>query len=88
MTSESWIDLHNMFPRTFGNRLGTAPPNEKDSNVGRVLDIGTGTGIWAIDFGDEHPDAEVHMTSAPERAKCRVLTISTGSRRRPFCHVA
>ncbi|EQB45302.1 hypothetical protein CGLO_15852 [Colletotrichum gloeosporioides Cg-14] len=25
----------------------------------RVLDVGTGTGIWAIDFGEEHPDAEV-----------------------------
>ncbi|EXA29205.1 hypothetical protein FOVG_19264 [Fusarium oxysporum f. sp. pisi HDV247] len=25
----------------------------------RVLDIGTGTGIWAIDFADEHPDIEV-----------------------------
>jgi methylase of polypeptide subunit release factors len=24
-----------------------------------VLDIGTGTGIWAIDFADEHPEAEV-----------------------------
>ncbi|RPA80916.1 S-adenosyl-L-methionine-dependent methyltransferase, partial [Ascobolus immersus RN42] len=25
----------------------------------RVLDLGTGTGIWAIDFGDEYPGAEV-----------------------------
>ena len=24
-----------------------------------VLDIGTGTGIWAIDFGDDHPESQV-----------------------------
>ncbi|KAK1704706.1 methyltransferase domain-containing protein [Colletotrichum lupini] len=54
------LDLqHNLFIRTFDDRLGTAPPNARDSNVRRVLDVGTGSGIWAIDFGDEHPDAEV-----------------------------
>ncbi|KAH7214594.1 S-adenosyl-L-methionine-dependent methyltransferase [Fusarium oxysporum] len=25
----------------------------------RVLDVGTGTGIWAIDFADEHPNVEL-----------------------------
>lgn len=25
----------------------------------KVLDVGTGTGIWAIDFADTHPDSEV-----------------------------
>lgn len=30
--------------------------------VQRVLDIGTGTGAWAIDFADENPHAEVFGT--------------------------
>lgn len=28
-------------------------------NPRRVLDLGTGTGIWATDFASEHPEAEV-----------------------------
>ncbi|KAF4421996.1 Secondary metabolism regulator LAE1 [Colletotrichum fructicola Nara gc5] len=50
---------HNMWLLTFDNRLGTAPPNDPKSKVGRVLDVGTGTGIWVMEFGEEHPDAEV-----------------------------
>ncbi|KAF4872792.1 putative methyltransferase tdiE [Colletotrichum siamense] len=50
---------HHLCLLTIDNRLGLAPPNDPDSKVKRVLDVGTGTGIWAIDFGDEHPDAEV-----------------------------
>ena len=38
------------------NKLTLAPIKE---DVQKVLDIGTGTGIWAIDFGDVHPSAEV-----------------------------
>ncbi|KAF6785947.1 methyltransferase domain-containing protein [Colletotrichum sojae] len=54
------LDLqHNLFLLTFNNRLGTAPIHTNGSKVGRVLDVGTGTGIWAIDFGEEHPESEV-----------------------------
>ncbi|TDZ35791.1 Secondary metabolism regulator LAE1 [Colletotrichum spinosum] len=54
------LDLqHNLCLLTFDNKLGLAPPNEPDSVVKRVLDVGTGTGIWAIDFAEDHPDAEV-----------------------------
>lgn len=31
-------------------------------NPHRILDIGTGTGQWAIEMGDEFPDAEVQAT--------------------------
>lgn len=43
---------------TLDEKLFLAPIKEPK----RVLDIGTGTGIWAIDFGDEYPEAEVTGT--------------------------
>ncbi|TGZ76790.1 methyltransferase domain-containing protein [Ascodesmis nigricans] len=30
-----------------------------DEDPAHVLDCGTGTGIWALDFGDEHPESKV-----------------------------
>ncbi|KAF4884088.1 Secondary metabolism regulator LAE1 [Colletotrichum fructicola] len=52
---------HNLFLVTYDNKLGTAPPNDTSLGVEvkRVLDVGTGTGVWAVEFGDEHPEAEV-----------------------------
>ncbi|KAM0274360.1 hypothetical protein ACHAQH_007926 [Verticillium albo-atrum] len=48
--------VHHGFYRLFGDRLFLAPI-ELDGK--RILDIGTGTGIWAIQLGDEHPGAEL-----------------------------
>ncbi|KAK3367711.1 S-adenosyl-L-methionine-dependent methyltransferase [Podospora didyma] len=49
------LDLqHSIAVRLFGG-LAVAPLK----NPKRVLDIGTGTGIWAIEFATEHPESEV-----------------------------
>ncbi|KAG5983985.1 hypothetical protein E4U55_006497 [Claviceps digitariae] len=52
------LDLqHHLFSMTLGGKLYKAPLDEL--KISRVLDAGTGTGIWAIDIGDELPNAEV-----------------------------
>ncbi|GKT42096.1 putative methyltransferase tdiE [Colletotrichum spaethianum] len=53
------LDLqHQVWLLALDDRLGVAPPCKEGAEVGRVLDVGTGTGIWALNFGDEHPEAE------------------------------
>ncbi|KAF3805989.1 Secondary metabolism regulator laeA [Colletotrichum gloeosporioides] len=59
-TENDRLDLqHHLFRLTFNGRLANAPPSDEGAQVGRVLDLGTGTGIWALEFGDEHPEAEI-----------------------------
>ncbi|KAH7377705.1 S-adenosyl-L-methionine-dependent methyltransferase [Pyrenochaeta sp. MPI-SDFR-AT-0127] len=48
--------LHHIFLLILGGKLYDAPIQPPPK---RVLDIGTGTGIWAIDFADENPGSEV-----------------------------
>lgn len=51
------LDLqHQLFTIAIGSRLQIAPIAE---NPRRVLDIATGTGIWAIDFAAQHPRSQV-----------------------------
>lgn len=39
---------HHLFLLTLDGRLSLAPIG---NNLQNVLDVGTGTGIWALDFG-------------------------------------
>ncbi|KAN0088992.1 S-adenosyl-L-methionine-dependent methyltransferase [Hyaloscypha variabilis] len=53
------LDLqHHLFQLMFGGKIFTAPIDR--TKLHRVLDVGTGTGIWAIDMGDAYPEAEVY----------------------------
>lgn len=56
---------HALFLRTFDDRLGFAPPCKPGAKVQHVLDVGTGTGIWVMDYADDHPGAEVGSLTIP-----------------------
>ena len=45
---------HNLFLLSQENQLFLSPAG-KDKTLNRVLDAGTGTGIWAIEFGASLP---------------------------------
>ncbi|KAK6840740.1 S-adenosyl-L-methionine-dependent methyltransferase [Apiospora arundinis] len=53
---QSRLDLqHQICTKLFKGRLALAPIE----NPIRVLDMGTGTGIWAIEFALQHPNSDV-----------------------------
>ncbi|SCO07993.1 related to methyltransferase [Fusarium fujikuroi] len=55
----SQLDLqHHLFTLTLGGKLFLSPIGDT-KHLSRVLDAGTGTGVWAIDFADAHPETEV-----------------------------
>ncbi|KAK5169591.1 uncharacterized protein LTR77_005568 [Saxophila tyrrhenica] len=54
------LDLqHNQWRLTLDGRLHIAPIPETLPTGYEVLDIGTGTGLWAIEFADENPNASI-----------------------------
>ncbi|WAO91736.1 Hypothetical protein NCS54_00921700 [Fusarium falciforme] len=48
--------VHHIYSLVLDGKLHLAPIGKSPQ---RVLDLGTGTGIWAIDFADEYSSAEV-----------------------------
>uniref|UniRef100_A0A0D2Y330 Methyltransferase n=1 Tax=Fusarium oxysporum (strain Fo5176) TaxID=660025 RepID=A0A0D2Y330_FUSOF len=53
------LDLqHHLFTLTLGGKLYLSPIGD-DKPLSRALDAGTGTGVWAIDFADAHPETQV-----------------------------
>ncbi|WYZ41267.1 hypothetical protein EsH8_V_000162 [Colletotrichum jinshuiense] len=48
--------VNHLWMLTLDGKFCLCPKNE---GAKRVLDVGTGTGIWAMDYADEHPSAEV-----------------------------
>ncbi|KAK2015051.1 methyltransferase domain-containing protein [Colletotrichum eremochloae] len=52
------LDLvHTLMTKTIGNRLFLAPIIKAKTH--RILDVGTGTGIWSMEMGDLFPNAEI-----------------------------
>ncbi|CAK7236087.1 hypothetical protein SBRCBS47491_009516 [Sporothrix bragantina] len=50
------LDLqHHLATRLLEGKLHLAPIGP----VHRVLDFGTGTGIWAVEFAEQHPEADI-----------------------------
>lgn len=54
---------HHIYLLMFGGEIYRAPLRDNgNEGVTRALDVGCGTGLWAIDFADMHPETQVIAT--------------------------
>ncbi|KAJ6780401.1 hypothetical protein PWT90_02288 [Aphanocladium album] len=50
---------HNLITMMLDGKLGFAPPVSASPSPTNVLDVATGTGIWALEFAKQHPTSRV-----------------------------
>ncbi|KAL4893512.1 putative TAM domain methyltransferase [Aspergillus ambiguus] len=51
--------MHHLFRLLVGGDLYRAPLLQQPLPPKRILDVGTGTGIWAMEMAEEYPDATI-----------------------------
>lgn len=70
--------MHHLSLLTYKGKLCLCP---KIEGAKRVLDMGTGTGMWAIDYGITLPGQYSSSETVRENAKCCVQPICTPGQR-------
>jgi len=50
---------HSTVLTVCAGKLHFAPLDEQAEHQMKILDLGTGTGIWCVEMGDEYPSAEI-----------------------------
>ncbi|KDN60643.1 putative TAM domain methyltransferase [Colletotrichum sublineola] len=72
---------HQIWDVTLNHKLCMCPKNY--GRAKNVLDAGTGTGLWAIDYADAHPEAKVvaRISRSPAIPPLTDTTLRTGHRR-------
>ncbi|EGU87371.1 hypothetical protein FOXB_02130 [Fusarium oxysporum f. sp. conglutinans Fo5176] len=75
------LDLqHELYVRTLDGDLAVCP---KVKGAKRVLDMGTGTGSWAIDYADANPQAQVDKSLAEYTVANFIVSLLTSRRSVP-----